>query len=106
MAIKVGRRTNGRETPGANSRTSAAACSASKSNGSVAKNIFATEPFDFDAEHAAAEVLELAPGVSLPLVRLPTLIAMKQKANRPTDQDDVQHLSWILNERDKEERHD
>jgi len=69
-------------------------------------NIFATEPFDFDAEHAAAEVLELAPGVSLPLVRLPTLIAMKQKANRPTDQDDVQHLSWILNERDKEERHD
>lgn len=69
-------------------------------------DIFATEPFDFSAEHAAAEVLELAPDVFLPLVRLPTLIAMKQKTNRPIDQDDVQHLSWILDERNKEGRHD
>ncbi len=41
-------------------------------------DIFAREPFAFDAEYAAAEVHELAPGVRLPLVRLSTLIAMKR----------------------------
>lgn len=66
-------------------------------------NIFSTEPFDFSTEHAAAEVLEIAPDVFLPLVRLPTLIAMKQKTNRAIDQDDVQHLSWIFDERNREE---
>lgn len=64
-------------------------------------DIFASEPFDFGAEHAATEVHELAPGVRLPLVRLSTLIAMKQAADRPTDQDDVKHLKWIADERNK-----
>jgi hypothetical protein len=66
-------------------------------------DVFAEEPFAFGPELAAAEVHDLAPGVSLPLVRLPTLIAMKRKANRPIDQDDVLHLDWIMEERDKEE---
>ena len=52
--------------------------------------------------HGAAEVRELAPGIPLPLVRLTTLIAMKREANRSLDQDDVQHLSWIADDRDKE----
>lgn len=64
-------------------------------------DIFAREPFDFEAEHAAAEVHDLAPGVRLPLVRLSTLIAMKQAADRPTDQDDDEHLRWIADERDR-----
>lgn len=64
-------------------------------------DIFAREPFDFEAEYAAAEIHELAPGVRLPLVALSTLIAMKREADRPTDQDDVKHLSWIVEEREK-----
>ena len=66
-------------------------------------DVFAEEPFAFEPEYAAAEVHELAPGVSLPLVRLSTLIAMKREANRPIDQDDVRHLCWITEERDKDE---
>lgn len=66
-------------------------------------DIFAEEPFAFDAEYDAAEVHELAPGVSLPLVRLRTLITMKREAHRPVDEDDVRHLGWILDERDGEE---
>lgn len=71
----------------------------------TAVDVFAEEPFAFGPEHDAAEVHELAPGVSLPLVRLTTLIAMKREANRPIDQDDVRHLYWIMEERDKE-KHD
>lgn len=66
-------------------------------------DIFAQEPFVFEVELAAAEVHELAPGVSLPLVRLRTLITMKREANRPVDQDDVRHLGWILDERESRE---
>ena len=64
-------------------------------------DLFVTEPFDFEREHAAAEIHELAPGITLPLVRLPSLIAMKRAANRDRDRDDVQHLEWILQEREK-----
>ena len=49
----------------------------------VTVDIFAREPFDFDVEFAAAEIHDLAPQVALPLVRLSTLIAMKQEADRP-----------------------
>jgi len=33
--------------------------------------------------------------VNVRFVSLPTLIAMKEAANRPRDIDDVQHLRWI-----------
>lgn len=65
-------------------------------------DVFAAEPFDFEAEYAAAEVHELAPGLPLPLVSLTTLIAMKLAANRPLDLDDVRHLRWIAEERSKD----
>ncbi|MHB0981457.1 MAG: nucleotidyl transferase AbiEii/AbiGii toxin family protein [Thermoleophilia bacterium] len=65
-------------------------------------DVFAKEPFDFEAEYAAAELHQLTAEVQLPLVRLSTLIAMKRHADRPIDQDDVKHLSWILDERDAE----
>lgn len=68
--------------------------------------VFAKEPFDFEAEHAAAEIHHLAPQVPLPLVRLSTLITMKQEAGRPHDQDDVLHLHWIADERDKAGLHE
>ncbi len=67
----------------------------------ITVDIFAKEPFDFEAEYAAAEVHELSPGARLPLVPLAMLIAMKTRAGRPTDLDDVKHLSWIAEEREK-----
>lgn len=62
-------------------------------------DIFATQPFAFDAEYERALVAELAPGLSVSFVSLPTLIAMKEAAGRLRDLDDVQHLRWIQEEK-------
>jgi hypothetical protein len=59
-------------------------------------DLFATEPFDFDAEYEQGLEVEVAPGVPLRYVRLTTLIAMKQATGRGRDADDVEHLVWIL----------
>jgi len=59
-------------------------------------DLFVAEPFDFDAERAAAFEGELAPGLTVPFVRLATLIRMKEEVGRPRDLDDAQHLRWIL----------
>ncbi len=64
-------------------------------------NVFAAEPFDFDAEYAKAYSAELSPDFSVRLVRIETLMRMKQKAGRPMDMDDVQHLRWILEDRER-----
>jgi hypothetical protein len=58
-------------------------------------DVFASEPFDFTAEHAAAMVVELAPGLPVRIVRLPTLLAMKHAAGRPQDQADIAELTAI-----------
>ena len=58
-------------------------------------DVFVTEPFDFQRESTDALQGELSPGVNVRFVSLPTLIAMKEAANRPRDIDDVQHLRWI-----------
>jgi predicted nucleotidyltransferase len=55
-------------------------------------DIFIRDPFDFDEEYAAAETLELVPGVTWRVVRLETLIRMKAAVGRPVDLDDVEHL--------------
>jgi hypothetical protein len=56
-------------------------------------------PFDFAREYAAAFVDDVRPGLSVRFVALETLIRMKEEAGRPRDQDDVQHLRWILEDR-------
>lgn len=66
-------------------------------------DVFATEPFDFEHESGRALRGELAPGVTVPFVAIPTLIAMKRQAGRPRDLDDIQHLQWILTERKADE---
>ena len=63
-------------------------------------DVFVTEPFDFDTEYDAARSHELAPGLCLRFVSIPTLIAMKEIANRPRDVDDILHLRWLLEEKD------
>ena len=61
-------------------------------------DVFVTEPFDFDTEYGNALRDELAPGLPVGFVSIPTLIRMKEAAGRPRDLDDIQHLRWILNE--------
>jgi predicted nucleotidyltransferase len=62
-------------------------------------DVFVTEPFDFERECAAAMRGDLAPGIVVPFVSLPTLIAMKREASRPRDLDDIQHLQWLGEEK-------
>lgn len=66
-----------------------------KMNGFVV-DIFAKEPFDFEAEwlHAAQISLPRFPE-NLRFVSKPTLIAMKRQAARPIDLDDIKHLQMI-----------
>ena len=66
-------------------------------------DVFVTEPFHFERESMKAMQGELAPGLNVRFVSLPTLIAMKEVANRPRDIDDVQHLKWIQEEKKPDE---
>ena len=66
-------------------------------------DLFVRNPFEFDEEYAEAMVGEVAPGLNVRFVRLRTLIAMKQKTGRARDEDDAEHLRWILEEMGEEE---
>ena len=66
-------------------------------------DMFVIEPFEFQHESENAMQGELSPGVDMRFVSLPTLIAMKEAANRPRDIDDVQHLRWIQEEKKSDE---
>jgi hypothetical protein len=55
-------------------------------------DIFVTEPFAFDQEYAQALVKPLHDDLSVPFVTIPTLIRMKQLADRPQDRIDIEHL--------------
>ncbi|MDQ3698935.1 MAG: nucleotidyltransferase [Gemmatimonadota bacterium] len=58
-------------------------------------DVFVTEPFDFDGEHRLALVEELAPGVSVRILRLATLLRIKREAGRPQDLADIAELSLL-----------
>lgn len=61
-------------------------------------DFFVRPPFDFRREYPEAMVARIAPGLDVRFVRLRTLIAMKERAGRPLDLDDAEHLRWILEE--------
>jgi hypothetical protein len=63
-------------------------------------DLFATEPFDFDAEYAAAKTEEVGPGVPVHIVRLKTLIRLKQEAGRPQDLADIAELRLLQGDAD------
>ena len=65
-------------------------------------DVFVSEPFDFEAEYAEAYWGEVSPDSKVPFVRLETLIRMKDSVNRPSDQEDVRHLRWILEDGEDE----
>ena len=58
-------------------------------------DVFASEPFDFAAEYAAAMVEEIATGVPVRIVRLDALLQLKREAGRPQDVADVAELTQL-----------
>ena len=61
-------------------------------------DIFVTEPFAFDQEYSQALVKPLQDDLSVPFVTIPTLIRMKQLADRPQDRIDIEHLRARLSD--------
>ncbi len=59
-------------------------------------DIFAEEPFDFEAAWKESAEESVAPGVRMRIVGLRTLIDMKETAGRERDRDDVSHLRKLL----------
>jgi hypothetical protein len=61
-------------------------------------DVFVTEPFHFDSEYAQAVVKPLRDDLPVRFVSIPTLIRMKQLANRPQDLIDIEHLQMRLDD--------
>ncbi|MEA3186581.1 MAG: hypothetical protein QOD99_411 [Chthoniobacter sp.] len=55
-------------------------------------DIFVYEPFDFAKEAKQCSMLEIAPGLSAPIVSLETLLEMKRTAGRAQDLIDIEEL--------------
>ena len=58
-------------------------------------DIFTEPPFAFEAEYARAVRYELAPNFYVPVVAIEALIAMKEKAGRPRDLEDIARLKRL-----------
>lgn len=54
-------------------------------------DVFVTEPFDFDQEYLRALVKPLG-ATAVRFVSIPTLIRMKEIADRPQDRIDIEYL--------------
>jgi hypothetical protein len=61
-------------------------------------DVFVTEPFGFDREYAQAVVKPLRDDLPVRFVTIPTLIRMKEVADRPQDRIDIEHLRLRLPE--------
>ena len=64
----------------------------SDSHRETSVDVFVTEPFDFDAEYGAALLSPLNTKLTIRFVSLPTLIRMKEEADRPQDRADIEQL--------------
>jgi len=58
-------------------------------------DIFVTEPFDFEKEYAESAIREVAHGLSVRILKLDTLLRMKQEAGRPQDLADIAELRQL-----------
>ncbi len=58
-------------------------------------DLFVETPFDFELSYVKAERLEVAPGIEATFVGLADLIAMKRRAGRPQDLQDVAELESL-----------
>jgi hypothetical protein len=61
-------------------------------------DVFVTEPFDFDEEYRLAMVEDLAPGAPVRILRLESLLRLKQAAGRPQDLADIAELRLLHGE--------
>ncbi len=59
-------------------------------------DVFVTEPFQFDEEYGRALVKPLYGTIPVRFVTIPTLIRMKESADRPQDRIDIEHLRMRL----------
>jgi hypothetical protein len=59
-------------------------------------DVFVSEPFPFDEEHARATIKPLFGTIDVCFVSIPTLIRMKEAAGRPQDRMDIDHLRMRL----------
>jgi hypothetical protein len=59
-------------------------------------DVFVSEPFDFASEYANAVRVELREDLTVTVVRLETLLAMKREAGRPQDLADIAALEGIV----------
>ena len=66
----------------------------SEEKGGLVVDIFADSPFDFEEERARAHIVSL-PGLpeGVPFVSKQTLLAMKRRAGRAIDKDDIARLT-------------
>ena len=55
-------------------------------------DLFVAEPFDFEEEYQMALVEEIVPGRPVHIVRLKTLLRLKDEAGRPQDLADAAEL--------------
>lgn len=55
-------------------------------------DVFIYEPFDFESEWAEHERKDVLPGLSAPVVGVPSLLSMKREASRPKDVEDIRML--------------
>lgn len=63
-------------------------------------DIFVTEPFPFNDEYNRALLKPLYDDIEVRFVSIPTLIRMKEAANRAQDRIDIEHLRMLLDEND------
>jgi len=63
-------------------------------------DIFVTEPFLFEDEYQCALLKPLYGDIEVRFVSIPTLISMKQRANRPQDIIDIENLRRIAENSD------
>jgi hypothetical protein len=66
-------------------------------------DLFVAEPFDFDKEYENALIEEFLPDHPVRFVKVETLIAMKELADREKDREDIRQLK-ILIEHSKNEQ--
>lgn len=57
------------------------------------------EPFDFDIEYAKANWFQIMDHVKVPIVRLETLLRMKEEAGRKKDLLDIASLRQVMSYR-------
>lgn len=67
----------------------------SEAHAATRVDLFVQEPFDFDAEYRQALLEHPAPDLPVRIVRLETLIRMKERAGRLIDQADIAELRLL-----------